>query len=800
MHPLYKQKLWDGYVDFFSKKTGKFLTGLVPEVKRSLRDLGYEYEVIDERKQVRFAYEEVDDQFLNRFLPESGKWADGKPAKPITLEDYQVELINQAITHHRGIVKAPTSAGKAQPLDSLVATPTGFKRMGDLAIGDAVLVPSGGSAPITGIFPQGEKKILRIDFTNGQSVECCEDHLWKVNALYDQWEGKILTAKQIQERYKCQNGTNRYNIDTPKKVDFESKSVPIDPYVIGLLLGDGCFLKDAICFSNIDEQIINSLKSSLISGYILRKSKCNPCYYRITCGRRGHGIPSNPYVEIIRKLGLSNHRSYEKFIPEVYLVNDQECRLSVLQGLMDTDGTVDKKGRISFTTTSANLAEGIMWLIHSLGGIGRQITVNKSYTYLGVKKNGRQAYTIHFTLPEGVLPFRLERKISRCNMARTRNKNRIICNVIEIGKKECQCIVVDHPDHLYITDNFVVTHNSFIAMGIILSMPRGTPILVLGNRTSVVRQMYKDLIKWGVPNVGMCDGETHKPNIITCAMVQSIEHMQVLLPKFRALIVDEVHMMMNATAIACYKKLKACSVRIAISATPFKFENNKTKKTEDPVHKYNVKGYFGPLFTTIADPSGTLQTKTLQDRGRLSKSRCTFYPIDEPQIPYDIYIDAVTNGIAKSWHFHEIVSRLAKSLTGRTLILVERIAHGDALHNLIPNSIWVRGKDNSKTRDWVIEQLQEASGNVVAIATQGIFNAGINVFVHNLINAAGGKAEHDIIQRMGRGLRTADDKEILNYYDFIFRINNYLEKHSNKRLAILQQEGHDIITKDEMDF
>jgi superfamily II DNA or RNA helicase len=136
--------------------------------------------------------------------------------------------------------------------------------------------------------------------------------------------------------------------------------------------------------------------------------------------------------------------------------------------------------------------------------------------------------------------------------------------------------------------------------------------------------------------------------------------------------------------------------------------------------------------------------------------------------------------------------------TGRTLILVDRVAHGDALHNLLPGSLWVQGKDNQETRKSVVKQLQKDE-HCIAIATQQIFNTGINVFVHNLINAAGGQADHLIIQRMGRGLRTAADKDGLNYYDFLFEINDYLEDHSNKRIKILADEGHKVEIR-EIDF
>ena len=119
---------------------------------------------------------------------------------------------------------------------------------------------------------------------------------------------------------------------------------------------------------------------------------------------------------------------------------------------------------------------------------------------------------------------------------------------------------------------------------------------------------------------------------------------------------------------------------------------------------------------------------------------------------------------------------------------------------MLKNSLWVQGKDNTETRKEVVLQLQQSKETVVAIATQQIFNTGINVKVHNLINAAGGQADHQIIQRMGRGLRTAKDKNELNYYDFIFNINPYLLTHSKRRVKILKDQGHEIDIKDAVDI
>jgi len=333
-----------------------------------------------------------------------------------------------------------------------------------------------------------------------------------------------------------------------------------------------------------------------------------------------------------------------------------------------------------------------------------------------------------------------------------------------------------------------------ILLGILKSLPEKTPTLVLQNRIGLAEQNYSELQKWKVNNLGRLWGGCIEPNMITVASVQSVMKMEKVLPKIRCLIVDEIHDMMSKTPISVYKKLKGADIRIAISATPFKFGET------DKVQKHQVKGYFGPVLKIKSTEGGVLTTSHLQERGILSSSKCTFYPISEPSIPYDIYLDAVTRGIAENTYFNDIVTRLARKCTGRTLILVDRVAHGDRLSQALPNSLWVQGKDNTETRKNVVLQLQQSQDTVIGIATQQIFNTGINVKIHNLINAAGGQADHQIIQRMGRGLRTAKDKDGLNYFDFVFNINPYLLEHSKKRIKILKEQGHDIEIKETVDI
>lgn len=334
-----------------------------------------------------------------------------------------------------------------------------------------------------------------------------------------------------------------------------------------------------------------------------------------------------------------------------------------------------------------------------------------------------------------------------------------------------------------------------IMAGIMKSLPDKCPTLFLTKGASLVEQNYHEMIKWGVPNVGRIYGKYKEPNFITCATTAkpTLQKLIPILPKFKALIVDEVHDCMSKIPKAAYKKMDGAVARIGISATPFKHGGT------DVTQKFWTKGFFGPVLKTSTTESGVITTKDLQDRDILSASEAHFYRIEEPKLVHEPYMDAVTMGIAENFYFLDIVKRLAMSLKGRNLILVDRIAQGDALHQMIPNSYLIKGPTDLSERSEVFKKLKYDE-NATAIVMQQIVSAGINVFIHNLINAAGGKAIHTIVQRMGRGLRKAGDKEKLRYYDFIFDINDYLYKHSCQRIETLMKEGHEITRHEKFDF
>jgi phosphate starvation-inducible PhoH-like protein len=357
----------------------------------------------------------------------------------------------------------PAGTGKAQPLDSIVYTPTGPRTMGKIRVKDKVCTPDGRVATVIGEFPQGEKDIYRIIFSNGDSVECCDEHLWVVSSKSARgWSDKTVNTKYIRENVKSPKGRRNLSIQVPTAVHFQESPTPMSPYLLGLLLGDGGFSGGSLTYSSADTELIESIKNSLVEGYHCVKLECGKYDYAI---REKVLSRNNHYISVLRQLGLWGCRSWEKIIPEIYLYNSEAVRLQIVQGLMDTDGTVDKRtGSVSYMTTSEKMADQFKWLIESLGGICTIKNKIKNFKYKGKVKQGRLAFQCSISHEDAQSLFLLKRK---CIFTKPRTKyhvKRTIDRVEYVGKKPAKCIMLNAVDGLYLTNHCVVTHNTHLSM------------------------------------------------------------------------------------------------------------------------------------------------------------------------------------------------------------------------------------------------------------------------------------------------------------------------------------------------
>lgn len=367
--------------------------------------------------------------------------------------------------------------GKAQPLYCKIKTPNGWVSMKDVAVDDIISTPDGGTARVVGVYPQGNRPVFRITFEDGRHTDADADHLWKVfshrwGRRGDRGE-KILTTKELQQHVNDPNTgkfpSYRIFIPNVKGMRYDDKSfqndnLPLDPYLLGVLLGDGGLSDSQPKISSTDAEIVERTNSILLrSGQRLCLFGKNNIKDYTICNIKSRS-KGNFVRERLIELGLWGTHSHNKYIPPQYLEADIQSRIRLLQGLLDTDGTVGKTHNISFSSSSFDLAKGVQYLVRSLGGKAKCSVRHPFYKDKdGNRRNGRTSYNISITYGSPKDLFTLSRKRERLHeTTQYADAGLRVVDIKYIGDDYTQCIMIDHPDHLYITDDFIVTHNTTI--------------------------------------------------------------------------------------------------------------------------------------------------------------------------------------------------------------------------------------------------------------------------------------------------------------------------------------------------
>lgn len=387
-----------------------------------------------------------------------------KPYQMEYFENYSYRLDQYGLKGD--LIAAAAGTGKAQSLDSLIKVPGGWKRMGDMQVGDVVTAWDGTQTNVTGVYPQPKKQTFMVHMKDGRSVEVCEEHLWRVycydwTRAGDGW--KIINTRELFAYMQMPAYKNRMYIQLCKSEDSPDQVLPITPYNLGALLGDGGISSNCVTLTSGDPQLWEEFSKGLPEDLRLI-SRDN-----ITMGVISDTTRFNRYIRELKELGLMGTTSESKFIPEIYKNGSTEQRWALLQGLMDTDGTVDTNSNLSYSSSSYKLATDVQYLVRSLGGIAKLTPKETTFTHNGEKRNGLTSYRVAIRLPKPSMTFRLNRKLERCN-----DEGQYVGDVLKLKIKhvnlsdrvETQCISVDHPDHLYVTNDFIVTHNTYITAAI----------------------------------------------------------------------------------------------------------------------------------------------------------------------------------------------------------------------------------------------------------------------------------------------------------------------------------------------
>jgi hypothetical protein len=338
------------------------------------------------------------------------------------------------------LFEGPRGGGKGLPLDEPVLTPVGFRRIGDLKVGSPVCAHDGTVSTVVGVFPQGQRPTYEIEFDDGAIARCDDQHIWPARIqgyrIKRGFSYKLMTMPEVLRAWRAGRRVHVPTLDAVAMVRAARQSDwPVDPYLLGLLLGGGSMnLVGDVWYCTVDNELARAVLDAGFKEYAPDKRD----------GLRTFGISRGSAVRRgLSKLGLLRKPSWERRVPELYLVASAEARLALLQGLLDTDGYIDARGHVDFSSSSVGLAEDVVWLVRSLGG-----------------KATLSAHRVYIQTGDKFAPFRLQRKASRVTPYQHDDLVRRIVAIRELGPQETVCIKVDHPLGLFITRDFVVTHNT----------------------------------------------------------------------------------------------------------------------------------------------------------------------------------------------------------------------------------------------------------------------------------------------------------------------------------------------------
>lgn len=806
-NPKFKFTDWDGKVSFVHKNGNTFIN-LLDEIIPALMKLGYTVDFTDNRTPHKLPSElKVDPNiFAHVCDPDSGD--------PYILYDYQEALVNSIFANHGGIGIAGTGGGKANDINSKVLTTAGWVRMGDLTLDHKVITPSGDISNIVGIYPQGVTAAYEVTFHDGSKTITNPEHLWEVKRpkhIYRaNTEKDIITTRQMAEFLKTkqsvQNCPGNISIPLTQPVTYyhSNPNLELDPYVLGVLLGDGTLTQQTIRFTSVDDEIVEAVSQKVAllgmqlteSTYTLGKTQMDWNVVLKPEFRNKNIIKS--MRQHLDGVGIHGCVSYNKFIPNCYKYASVEERFELIQGLFDTDGTVGTNGSVSYTTVSEKLAKDVQEIIWSLGGTCN-IRTNKNpphYTHNGEKRFGRRAYHCIVGFPDTRNLFKLSRKKERCGIHADGRIElmRRVKEVKQVSDRITQCIMIDHPTHLYITDDFIVTHNTIMCASICETYYRacGFRSMVIVPKEDLVIQTIEDFKMWGL-DVGEYSGSLKDINHSHVVSTwQALQHNKTIIKQFQTVIVDECQGLRgNVLKDLLNNHGNQIPIRIGVTATlPKEDADRYSIKSAVGSVQYEISAIDLIRMGRLAEPD--LDIIVLEENLEKQYQDYLADPTSKPKTYAKFKQEYFPDFTAEKKYLRakkdrrEFIGDYISNMQGNTFCLVDSVDFGKKLQKAIPNSIFLHGKDKKKVRKEIYDCFKD-SDEMIVIATAQIAYAGLNIKrIFNLVLIDIGKSFVRVMQSVGRGLRKAHDKDSVSIYDICSDLK-YGKKHLNERSKIYKE-------------
>lgn len=433
--------------------------------------------------------------------------------KGFKLTDQQASGVYNVFKKKISVLSGAAGAGKAQPLYANVLTEHGWKKMGDLQLGDLVWTPKGTLAPVTGIFPQGEKEVFRITLVDGRHAECCSEHIWRTVkphcehgveslAYVDMTLQEMIDAGICQHDVQYINGNalhagraNDCYLPVSQAIPFEEKQLPVDPYVLGAFLAGGRFADGELTLSCSagDEPIVDSIAETLGCAATNSGTEGHIWHFHADTSD-GHCFQDTRAKDLLADFLKSSASVCDKHIPSIYKFSSVEQRWAVVQGLFDISGAIGDQhsadgDSLMFSSSSKRLIDDLAEVLRSLGV---EVTMPATPDVVDITdephahpskervlsarcRNGVKQY--FFRLPWKKLAI----EVSEMSEASCHHDMVAVTDIQDLGfQTEMQCIMIADPDHLYITDDYIVTHNTAVSSTIVeVCRMAGIPVCLM---------------------------------------------------------------------------------------------------------------------------------------------------------------------------------------------------------------------------------------------------------------------------------------------------------------------------------
>lgn len=738
------------------------LTGAVPLVVAEAKDHGLQV-VVDDAKWKAFA----------------PKYTPAYDQLPVTLHAHQTAACDVAGQKKFGIIKAPTGCHRKGQLILMANGST--KKIEDVVVGDRV---QGLDAPRTVLaLARGHDTMARIQPVKGDPWEVNLDHVLtlmhtETGVLKDISVRGWLTWSKSQKHL--------WKLFRQQVFSFEGATadpLPVDPYFLGVILGDGSLSGGSVKVCKDDQEIHNCCKQQA-EAWGLRYIETRPENRARFCTlAKPEGYARNPLISALRDLGVWGTTAENKFVPQVYLSASWDERRQLLAGLLDTDGHMTRAG-FDWISKSSDLANAVVFLARSLG-----LAAYGRATYKECQTGAGGIYwRVSINGDCDLIPTRVPRKQAPPRQ-QIKDVRRTGFSVTLLPPDDYYGFQLDG-DQRYLLGDFTVTHNSgktYVGIAISLGL-HGTSTLVLVPGPGLLKAYVKGFAESG-ETAGQLGDETRLVvttyDRVASWLKKQPGPAQAYLARFRAVIGDECHVCVSDGRLPVMRALINAQVRIGLSATPFDRSDKR-----DPL----VAGVLGPRIYAI-------ETDELVERGHIAKADITMVAFAH-EVSGSVeamlrmkwatrYARHVVRNKERNRALLSLVERAAKP----ALLFVKELEHVYEMERLIAgarlNVRSVTGAMGVRQREGLIDDIRR--GRVDVVVCTKVWSTGIDIpELASVIVGGAGKAAIDVVQTIGRGMRIADGKNTFEVWDLHDTVYTALHKQGQGRVRVYRGEGHQV--------